>query len=95
MIKTKAQAFPWNHRSENSDYPKSVVEVLSSIFGDDIVKLPTEQSHLYHSQNAQKWTVLPNTKMVQYHICRNEKVFGTNNFDGTSQKGKYKRLLVH
>jgi hypothetical protein len=25
----------------------------------------------------------------------NELFLGTNNFDGTSQKGKYKRLLVH
>jgi hypothetical protein len=31
-----------------------------------------------------------NTEVVQYHTWKNEKVFGTNNFEGTSQKGKYK-----
>jgi len=36
-----------------------------------------------------------NIEIVQYHIWRNEEVFVTNNFDGTGQKGQYKRLLVH
>jgi hypothetical protein len=34
--------------------PESVVEVMSSITGDDPILLLTEQS-LYHSQNAEKW----------------------------------------
>ena len=34
--------------------PKSVVEVVSSIIGDDLILLLTEQSNLYHSQNAKK-----------------------------------------
>jgi hypothetical protein len=36
-----------------------------------------------------------NTEVVQYHTWKNKKVFGTNNIDGTSQKGKYKRLPVN
>jgi len=32
--------------------PKSVVEVVSSVIGDDLVQLLTEQSNLYLSQNA-------------------------------------------
>jgi len=39
------------------DNPESVVEVVSSIIGDDFMQLLTEQSNLYHSQNAQKWKV--------------------------------------
>ena len=35
--------------------PESVVEVVSSIIGDDLILLLTEQSNLYHSQNAEKW----------------------------------------
>jgi len=34
------------------DNPESVVEVVSSIIGDDLIKLLTEQSNLYNSQNA-------------------------------------------
>jgi hypothetical protein len=36
-----------------------------------------------------------NTDVVQYHTLRNENVFGTNNFDGITQKGKYGTVLVH
>ena len=42
------------------DNPESVVEVMSSVTGDDLILLLTEQS-LYHSQNAEKWKVLPKT----------------------------------
>ena len=34
------------------DNSESVVEVMSSIIGDDLIKLLTEQSNLYNSQNA-------------------------------------------
>jgi len=43
------------------DNPESIVEVMSSIIGDDLLQLLTEQSNLYHSQNAQKWKGLPKT----------------------------------
>jgi len=43
------------------DNPESIVEVVSSIIGDDLVQLLTEQSNLYHSQNAEKWKVSPKT----------------------------------
>jgi len=36
------------------DNPDSVVGVVSSIIGDDLIQLLTEKSNLYHSQNAQK-----------------------------------------
>jgi len=32
---------------------------VSSVIGDDLIQLLTEQSNLYHSQNAEKWKVLP------------------------------------
>jgi hypothetical protein len=38
----------------------SVVEVMSSIIGDSLVQLLTEQSNLYHSNNAEKWKILLN-----------------------------------
>jgi hypothetical protein len=44
-----------------TDNPESVVGVVSSITGDDLIQLLIEQSNLYHSQNAEKWEVLPNT----------------------------------
>jgi len=34
------------------DNPESVAEVVSSINGDDLIKLLSEQSNLYNSQNA-------------------------------------------
>jgi hypothetical protein len=34
------------------DNPESVVEVVSSVIGDDLVLLLTEQSNLYYSQNG-------------------------------------------
>ena len=43
------------------DNPTSVVEAVSSVIGDDLVRLLTEQSKLYHSQNAEKWKVSPKT----------------------------------
>jgi len=36
------------------DNPQSVVEVVSSIIGDNLILLLTEHSNLYHSQNARK-----------------------------------------
>ena len=44
---------------------------MSPINGDDIVQLLTEQANLYHSQNAQKWTVLPKT-LKWSHITSEE-----------------------
>jgi len=41
------------------DNPESVAEVMSSAIGDDLIQLLTEQSNLYHSQNAEKWKVSP------------------------------------
>jgi len=43
------------------DDPVSVTEVVSSVIGDDLILLLTEQSNLYHSQNAKKWKVSPKT----------------------------------
>jgi len=34
---------------------------VSSVIGDDLIQLLTEQSNLYHSQNAEKWKVSPKT----------------------------------
>ena len=42
------------------DNSESVVEVVSSIIGDDLIQLFTEESKLYRSQNAEKWKVLLN-----------------------------------
>jgi hypothetical protein len=36
------------------DNPESVLEVVSSVTVDDLLLLLTEQSNLYHSQNAEK-----------------------------------------
>jgi hypothetical protein len=41
------------------DNPESVAEVVSSVIGDDLIQLLTEQSNLYQSQNAAKWKVSP------------------------------------
>jgi len=41
--------------------PESVDEVVSSIIGEDLILLLTEQSNLYHTQNAEKWKVSPKT----------------------------------
>jgi len=43
------------------DNLESVVEVVSSVIGDDLTLLLTEQSNLYHSQNAEKWKISPKT----------------------------------
>jgi len=43
------------------DNPESIVEVVSSIIDDDLTLLLTEQSNLYHSQNAEKWKISPKT----------------------------------
>ena len=45
----------------NNCKPESVVEVMSSTIGDNLILLLTKQSNLYHSQNAEKWKVLPKT----------------------------------
>ena len=44
-----------------NDNRESVVEVMNSITGDNLTQLLTEQSNLYHSQNAEKWKVSPKT----------------------------------
>jgi len=38
------------------DNPKSLAEVMSSFIGDNLIQLLTEQSNLYHSQNAEKFS---------------------------------------
>ena len=43
------------------DNPESVAEIVSSIIGDELIQLLTEQSNLYHSQNAKKLNVSPKT----------------------------------
>ena len=43
------------------DNPESDAEVVSSVIGDKLIQLFTEQSNLYHSQIAQQWNVLPKT----------------------------------
>ena len=48
-------------KNQAIDNPESVVEVVSSVIGDDLILLLTEQSNLYHSQNAQKWKISPKT----------------------------------
>ena len=44
-----------------TDNPECVAEVVSSIIGNDLILLLTEQSNFYRSQNAKKWEVLPKT----------------------------------
>ena len=44
---------------------------MSSIVGDELIQLLTEQSNLYHSQNAEKWKVSPKT-MKWSNITREE-----------------------
>ena len=74
------------------DNPESVVEVVS---GDDLILLLTEQSTLYHSQNAEKWKVSPATmKWSNSTPEEMRKFLGLIILMGR-QKGKYKRLLVH
>ena len=41
------------------DNPESVAEFMSSVIGDELIQLLTEQSDLYHGQNAEKWKVSP------------------------------------
>jgi len=43
------------------DNPESVVEIMSSIIGDDRIQLLTEWSNLYHSQNTEKCKVSSKT----------------------------------
>jgi len=44
-----------------NDNPESVNKVVSSIIGEDLILLLTEQSNLYQTQNAEKWKVSPKT----------------------------------
>jgi len=37
------------------DNPDSIAEVVSSVIGDELIQLLSEQSNLYHGQNAEKW----------------------------------------
>jgi hypothetical protein len=39
-----------------TDNPESVDEVVSSVIGDDLILLLTEQTNLYHSQNVESLT---------------------------------------
>ena len=64
----KTDKKPWNEPFLGTtglniviDNPESVVEVVSSIIGDNLIHLLTEQSIIYHSQNAKKWKILPKT----------------------------------
>jgi hypothetical protein len=43
------------------DNPESDAEVVSSVIGDKLIQLFTEQPNLYHSPNAQQWNVSPKT----------------------------------
>jgi len=71
------------------DNPESVVEAVSSVIGADLILL-------LNSHIAQKWKFLPKTlKWSRITPEEMRHFLGTNNFDGTSQKGKYKRLLVN
>jgi len=42
-----------------NDNPQSVVEVVSSVIGDDLIVLLPEQTNFYHSRNTQKRRVSP------------------------------------
>jgi len=66
---------------------------VSAFIGDDLMQLLTEQSKLYVSEYAGKWKVSSKT-LKRSDITPEEmrKFWGINNFDGTSQKGKYRRL---
>jgi hypothetical protein len=41
------------------DHPLSVVDVVNTIIGDDLIQLLTKQSNLYHGQNEHKCKMLP------------------------------------
>jgi Uma2 family endonuclease len=43
------------------DYPNIVIEVVNPVIGDELTQLYTDQSNLYHSQNAQQWKISPKT----------------------------------
>ena len=43
------------------DNLETLVDVMNSVTGDDLIQLLTEQSNLHHSQNAEKWKVSPKT----------------------------------
>jgi len=49
------------------DNPESVAEVMSSIIGEDLIQLLTEQSNLYHIQNSEMESLAKNTEVVKYH----------------------------
>jgi len=50
------------------DNCESVLDVMISIIGDDLIQLLTEQSNLYHCQKCTKMECLAeNTDVVQYH----------------------------
>jgi hypothetical protein len=57
------------------DNPESVVEVVSLVIGVDLIRLLTEQSNIYHSENVQKWKVLPET-LKWFNITPEEMRFG-------------------
>ena len=56
--------------------PESVVEVVSSVIGDNLIQLLTEQPNRYHSQNAQKWKVSPETLKWPSITPGEMKIFG-------------------
>ena len=50
------------------DNCESVVEVMISVTGNNLIQLLTEQSNLYHCQKCTKMESLAeNTDVVQYH----------------------------
>jgi len=50
------------------DNCESVVEVIISIIGDNLIQLLTQQSNLYHCQKCTKMERLTkNSDVVQYH----------------------------
>jgi len=70
LIKNQAVSFSFGTTGSNIviDNCESVVEVMISVIGDDLIQLLTEQSNLYHCQKCTKMESLAkNTDVVQYH----------------------------
>jgi hypothetical protein len=62
------------------DNSEAVVEVVSVFIGANLIQLFTDQSSLYHTQNALQWKVLSES-LKWSGITPSEKVFRTNNSD--------------
>jgi hypothetical protein len=69
--------------------------VANAVIRDNCVQLFTEQSKLYHAPNAQQWMV--SSKTLKWFTITPEEMgkFLGHYFDGSDQKGQYKRLLVN